>query len=170
MKKLIVLISLVFLLSIIFTACNKDSANGERTVRNVLTAYYSVNQSDYDYYKKMTKGATDSEFADFNKSYETNSKKFEQYLSDKSYNDFYNSRVSYLRIEKAYKNNVFVEIKNLTITKEREDKKEKTIGYDYKLQLKQTNKDTKKTNIVTKNGTMTVINKDGHWKVVDIIS
>jgi len=170
MKRVIIFISLVLLLSIIFTACSKDTANGKSTVKNVITAYYSVNQSDYDYYKEMIKGATESELANFDKNYETNSKKFEQYLSDKSYKSFYNSRVSYLRIDKAYKNNVFVEIKSLTITKEREDKKEKTIGYDYKLELKQTNKDTKKVEVIKKNGTMTVINENGKWKVVDIIS
>jgi len=150
---------------------NISTADGENVIRNFVTTYYSVNQNDLDFYKKATiTGFNDSELADLNNIYETNNKKFKQYLSDKSYKYFVATRLCTGRIMKAYKNNIFIEIKNLKISKINEDKKANTIGYHYEVQLNQINKDTKKTEIVKVTGSLTVINQNGNWKIVDVIN
>ena len=170
MKKIISIILIISLFTITFTGCNNDSTNSQSTIRKFITALYTVTQSDYNYYQKMENEAKDSKLADFDKIYETNSEKFHIYLTDKSYNNFYASRFSYLRIMKAFKSNVFVEIKDLKISKINEDKKAKTLGYRYELQLNQINRDTKKSEIIKMVSYLTVINENGNWKIVDGIS
>ena len=148
-----------------------DNKNGESTLGNFLIAYYSVNQSDFDFYKKATiTGYEESELADLDNIYETNNNKFKPYLSDKSYNNFIAHRLCTGRIMKAYKNNVFIEIKDLKIIKINEDKKAKTIGYHYELKLNQINKDTKKEEIIIVTGSLTVVNENHNWRIVDVIS
>lgn len=168
MKKIFILILSLLLLT--FTGCKNDNSKSQDTIKNFLTAYYTVNQYDYDYYQKMINSAKESQVQDINKAYEENSKKFEQYLSDKSYSEFYAQRLSYGRIAKAYKNNVFTEIKDLKISKMSEDKTAKTIGYHYEIELNQINKDTKKAEIVKVTGNLTVINTNNSWKIVDEIN
>lgn len=147
-----------------------ENLYGERTIRDFVTAFYTVNQDDFDFYQRMMNGAKESELEDFNKSYETNTKKFEQYLSVKSYKDFYPRRLSYLRAYDAYKNNALREIIDLKISKINDDKKAKTIAYHYEVQLKEINRDTKKEKIINKTGPLTVIRENGHWKIIDGIS
>lgn len=148
-----------------------DNKSGESTIGNFVIAYYSVNQSDFDFYKKATiTGFEESELADLDNIYETNNKKFKPYLSDKSYNNFIAHRLCIGRIMKAYKDNVFIEIKDLKITKTNEDKKAKTIGYHYELKLNQINKDTKKEEIIEVTGSLTVVNENDNWRIVDVIS
>ena len=167
----IALISVVFLVNPKIKSNIDNYASSESTIRNFVTTYYSVNQSDFDFYHKATfTGFTDAEMADLDNIYETNTKKFKPYLSAKSYKAFVGNRLCVGRIMKAYKNNVFVEIKDLKISKINEDKKAKTIGYHYELQLNKINKDTKKAEIVKVTGSLTVINQNGHWEIVDSIS
>ncbi len=171
MKKIIFTTLMILLLMLTFVGCKSDTSNGENTIRNFITAYYSVNQSNFDFYKKAAiTGAKDSEITDFEKIYEANNKKFKPYLSDKSYNAFLVNRLVVGRIANAYKNNVFIKIKSLNINKINEDKNEKTISYSYQLQLIETNKDTKKQKIVKKIGELTVIKQNGTWKIIDEIS
>lgn len=168
MKKVIVFVLVMSLSILTFTSCNSKSDNGDRTLKNFLEAYYNVSQSDYDYYEEMT-GIKEINTEDSFKEYETNSKKFEQYLSDKSYKYFYASRLSYLRLTTAYKNSIFVEVKDVKLSIYREDKKDKTVGYDYELQLNQVNKNTKKVEIGKRSGRLTVIKEKNNWKIVDSI-
>lgn len=169
MKKIVTFILISSLLTLTFMGCKNDNSKSQNAIKNFLTAYYTVNQNDYDYYQKMINGVKEFELKDFNKIYEENSKKYKQYLSDKSYNAFYAQRLSYLRIAKAYNNNVFTKIKNMKISKENEDKTEKTIGYHYEIELNQINKHTKEIEIEKVTGNLTVINKNGYWKIVDVI-
>jgi hypothetical protein len=115
-------------------------------------------------------GLKESEAAKYQQAYEENNKKFQQYLTDKSYKAFNASRLSILRIQKPYNNNVFTEIKDLEISIYREDKTAKTIGYHYEMKLNQINKDTKKIETVNRSGNLTVIKENGYWKIVDVIS
>lgn len=167
MKKITIITLIVSLLITSFAGCTNNSS--KNTVKNFLTALYSVNQSDYDYYEKMVKGSKSSELEADTKVYKTNTRNFQQYLSDKSYQSFYNERLSYLRIANAYNNNYFTKIKDLKISKTKEDKINETITYHYEFQLNQTNKDTKKLETINKSGVLTVFNENGTWKILDII-
>lgn len=166
LKKVIILVAMATVLITAFTACNSNGA--EKTLRNFLTAFYSVNQSDYDYYEKMI-GRKPSEPAEADELYKTNTQKFEKYLTDKSYQPFLNERLSYLGIANAYKGNYFVEVKNIKLGKISEDKESKTICYHYDIELNGVDKDTKKAEPINKNGTLTVVNENGNWKIVDKI-
>lgn len=168
MKKTIVFTTILSILMLMFTGCKNDNLEGEAVIKNFLTAYYTIDKSAYDYYNKMTKGATESELSENNVLYETNTNKFQQYLTDKSYQAFYTSRLSYTRIRNSFQNNNFQKINSLKISKFNEDKT--TISYKYNMQLEETNQDTKKTTLAKESRTLSVTKENGSWKIVDIIS
>ncbi|WP_139376141.1 hypothetical protein, partial [Clostridium oryzae] len=130
MKKIVALSTAVLFTMFLFISCKTD--DGETTIKNFIKDYYTVNQSDYNYYKQMNSGTKISGIAKFDKSYESHTKKFKQYLSAEAYQEFYATRVSYLRIEEAYKNGYFVKLNSINIIKKEKDEDEKTIIYKYK--------------------------------------
>jgi hypothetical protein len=168
MKKVVSFI-LTLLFTLTFAGCQNDASNGQDIIKHFLTAYYTVNQNDYKYYESNINGTKETQLIEATKTYEENTKKFQQYLTDKSYEAFYAERLSYLRIDKAYKSNVFIEVKDIKMSKYSEDKKAKTIVYEYEVKLNETNKDTKKSEVVKVNGNFTVIASDGGWKIVNKI-
>lgn len=159
--------SFVLLIITIFSGCSNNSS--EKTIENFITALYSVNQSDFDYYEKMTKGSNPSGVAENDKAYNANTQNFQQYLTKESYQSFFDERLSYLRIANAYNSNSFTKIKKLKIKKIKEDKNNNTISYKYEFQLDKANKDTKKIETTSKSGLLTVINENDTWKIIDKI-
>ena len=143
---------------------------GERTIRDFVTAFYTVNQDDFDFYKKVQTGYPEFEQKDFDERYEANSKSFMKYLTDKAYNNFLGSRSGNLRVSEAYITNSLREIIDIKIRLINDDKKFKTIAYHYEAQIKEINRDTKKEKIINKTGPLTVIRENGHWKIIDGIS
>ena len=143
---------------------------GEKTIRDFVTAFYTVNQSDFDFYKKAAYGYPESEQKDFDERYEANNKSFMKYLTDKSYNNFLGSRSGNLRVSEAYINNSLREIIEIKIRLINDDKKFKTIAYHYEAQIKEINRDTKKEKVINKTGPLTVTRENGHWKIIDGIS
>lgn len=165
MKKAVVFTVVLSFILLVFTSCK--SQGGEKVIKDFITEFYTVDQSDYDFYEKMMKGVKESEAEDLNKAYETENKKFKPYLTDSSYAAFVNDRLSFARTKNFYAKGNFAEVKDIKIIKASENKKEKTITYNFELQLTEKNKDTKKEQVTKRSGTITVINEDGTYKILD---
>lgn len=166
-KKAVAFTVVLSFILLVFTSCK--SQGGEKVLRDFITEFYTVDQSDYDFYEKAIKGANESEVAEFDKAYETENKKFKPYLTDNSYVAFVNDRLSVARIKNFYAKGNLAEVKDIKISKSSENEKEKTITYNFELQLKEKNKDTKKEETTKKSGTITVINENDTYKIVDAI-
>ncbi|OPJ61962.1 hypothetical protein [Clostridium oryzae] len=166
-KRFVLIITLLFAISLL-VSCKTD--NGEKTVLNFLKAYYTVNQKDFDYYQQMANDAKASGDDEYNKSYESHTKKFKQYLSNSSYKFFDEKKASYTRIADAFNNNYFAKISSIKITGTEKDKKAKTITYNYTYQFSEVNKDTKKTKKMKLSGALTVKKENNNWKIINSIS
>jgi len=173
MKKRDIAIQVIFILAIIGIALFKGRtilhpapSTGFMTVKNFVTTYYTVSQEDIDYYAASLKGLPEIPLTDT--TYIATTDKFKPYLSNLSFVSFTDSRLSYKRVLTAYKNNVLVKFKSITIKENfnNADTQAKTKEYYYELQLNETNIKTKKVTVVNHVSTLTVINEDNTWKIL----
>jgi len=171
MKKRNIAIQVIFILAIIGialfggrTILHPTPSTGYMTVKNFVTAYYTVSQEDYDYYMESLKGVplTDT-------TYIAITNKFKPYLSNLSFVSFTSSRLSYKRVLTSYKNNVTVKVKSITIKENfnNADTQAKTKEYYYELQLNETNIKTKEITVVNHASTLTVVNENNTWKILN---
>jgi len=171
MKKRDIAIQVIAILAIIGIALfggrtlqHPTPSTGYMTIKNFVTAYYTVSQEDCDYYAASLKGVplTDT-------TYIAITDKFKPYLSNLSFASFTSSRLSYKRVLTAYKSNVLVKVKSITIKEnfKKANTKAKTKEYHYELQLNETDIKTKKITVVSHASTLTVVNEDKIWKILN---
>jgi len=175
MKKRDIALQVIFFLAIIGfalfqgrTILHPTPSTGYMTVKNFVTAYYTVSQDDYNYYAASLKGAPSAEIPLTNAAYIAITDKFKPYFSNLSFTLFTSSRLSYKRVLAAYKSNVLVKVKSITIKEDfnNADTQAKTKVYYYELQLNETDIKTKKITVVSQTSKLTVINEDNTWKIL----
>lgn len=177
MKKRNIAIQVTFILAIIGIALwggraimHPAPSTGFMTVKNFVTAYYTVSQGDYNYYKSTLKDGvpTDKQLTD--SSYIKTVSPFEPYLSDLSYIAFTSSRLSYKRVLTAYKNNVIIKVKNVAINEnfKNANTKAKTKEYHYVLLLNEKDRKTGITKVVSRSAVLTVIFEKNTWRILNL--
>jgi len=175
MKKRDIAIQVIFILAVIGialfngrTILHPAPSTGYMTVKNFVTAYYTVSQEDYDYYTASLKGVPSTEIPLTDTTYIAITDKFKPYLSNLSFASFTSSRLSYKRVLTAYKSNVLVKVKSIAIKENfnNADTQAKTKEYYYQLQLNETDIKTKKVTVVSHASTLTVVNEDNTWKIL----
>src|SRR5665647_3109069 len=104
-KKRDIAIQVIFILAVIGialfngrTILHPAPSTGYMTVKNFVTAYYTVSQEDYDYYTASLKGVPSTEIPLTDTTYIAITDKFKPYLSNLSFASFTSSRLSYKRV------------------------------------------------------------------------
>jgi len=178
MKKRDIVIQVIFILAIVgialfegWTIMHPAPVSGYMTVKNFVTSFYTVSQDDYDYYKESLKGVPSTEIPLTNTAYIAITDKFKPYFSNQSFISFTSSRLSYKRVLTAYKGNVLIKVKSITIKENfnNADTQAKTKEYHYEIQLNETNIKTNKVTVVSHASTLTVVNEknDNSWKILN---
>jgi len=175
MRKRDIAIQVIFILAIIGIALFKGwtikhpaPSTGFMTVKNFATTYYTVSQEDYDYYTASLKGGQSTEIPLTDTTYVAITNKFKPYLSKELFASFTSSRLSYKRVLTAYKSNVLVKVKSITIKENfnNADTQAKTKEYYYEIQLNETDVRTKEITVVSHASTLTVVNEDNTWRIL----
>ena len=176
MKKRDIVIQVIFILAIVGialfegrTIMHPAPSTGYMTVKNFVTSFYTVSQDDIKYYKESLKGAPSTEIPLTNTAYIKMTDKFKPFFSDLSFISFTNSRLSYKRVLTAYKNNVLIKVKSITIKENfaNADTKAKTKEYHYVILLNETNIETQKVTVVRHESSLTVVNEHKSWLLLN---
>ncbi|MCM1989252.1 hypothetical protein [Oceanirhabdus seepicola] len=167
---------LVIFITFIFVGCNTkntDEQEAQKNAKDWLNLYYTVEESDFEFYEKMNSGFKKEEAQEFISSLNEYEEKFKSFLSDSLFQNLEANRDFTLRIKEPYEQKYYIKVKNIEFEKYQEknidntekDKEQPMLVYYYNIELVQTSISGDEIKIDEIRKQISLQKNDDIWKV-----
>jgi hypothetical protein len=178
MKKLIPLLSILFLTLIIFVGCGASDENAAKKVaENFVKNFYTIDSKKITKYNTLLQAengqlstATDSAGIAKLMKYENSihslsTENIKPLMTEKEYKTLIMNREDIMNIQGCAKNNFTMQVTSFNLTKASNDNESNTVSYSYKTYLKFISLKDKSTHSDVIEGFLGISKENGQWKI-----